>query len=157
MRLQALILAVAASTSGAVTAANLEVAVSQGAQEPIKYTYLLTSEWQTLDLRDSGRYTVAIKDKARGKEICREAEYRTGMVMKLRRIDDAAPGQYKVEVVGQVSSLKGIEKKEQLGCGVNMQPLIENAAFSDPSLLEPGKPKVLVVDGTTTLLLTVKE
>ena len=157
MRLQALIMAIAATASCIVSAANLEVAVSQGSQEPIKFTYPLTSERQTLDLRDSGRYMVAIKDKARGKEICREAEYRTGMVMNFRLVEDATPDLYKVEVVGQVSSLKGMEKKEQLGCGVNMQPLIENAAFSDTSVIQAGKPKVLVVDGTTTLLLTVKE
>ena len=79
------------------------------------------------------------------------------MVMTLRRVESEDPDSYKVEVVGQVSNLKGIESKEQLGCGVNMQPVIENAAFSDTSVLVAGKPKVLVVDGKTTLLLTVKE
>jgi xanthine dehydrogenase iron-sulfur cluster and FAD-binding subunit A len=154
MRFQALILGFLAGTANA---ASLEVAVSEGGNEPLKFSYPLTNVRQTLDLRDSGRYTVAIKDKARGKEICREAEYRTGMVMTLRRVDSEDPGSYKVEVVGQVSSLKAIERKEQLGCGVNMQPVIENAAFSDTSVLLPGKPKVMVVDGKTTLLLTVKE
>jgi len=38
-----------------------------------------------------------------------------------------------------------------------MVPLIENAAFSDTSMIEVGKPKVMVIDGKTTLLLTVKE
>jgi xanthine dehydrogenase iron-sulfur cluster and FAD-binding subunit A len=154
MRLQAIFLSFVAGTANA---ASLEVAVSQGGNEPQKFSYPLTSERQTLDLRDSGRYTVAIKDKTRGKEICREAEYRTGMVMTLRRVDGDDPDSYKVEVVGQVSNLKALDRREQLACGVNMQPVIENAAFSDTSVLVAGKPKVLVVDGKTTLLLTVKE
>jgi hypothetical protein len=154
MRYQALFLLFAAS---AANAATLEVAVSQGTHEPEHYTYQLSDVRQTLDLRDSARYTVAVLDKVRGKEICREAEYRTGMVMTLRQVEDAGPGQYKIEVVGQVSNLKGIDEKAKLDCGVNMQPIIDNTAFSDTSVIVAGRPKVLVVDGKTTLLLTVKE
>jgi len=142
---------------GSANAATLEVAVSQGSQEPESYTYQLSDERQTLDLRESARYTVAVQDKARKKDICREAEYRTGMVMTLRQVEEAGEGQYKVEVVGQVSNLKSIEEKGALSCGPNMVPLIENAAFSDTSMIEVGKPKVMVIDGKTTLLLTVKE
>jgi len=142
---------------GSANAATLEVAVSQGSQEPESYTYQLSDERQTLDLRESARYTVAVQDKARKKDICREAEYRTGMVMTLRQVEEAGEGQYKVEVVGQVSNLKSIEEKGALSCGANMVPLIENAAFSDTSMIEVGKPKVMVIDGKTTLLLTVKE
>jgi hypothetical protein len=142
---------------GSVNAATLSVAVSQGSHEPVSYQYQLNDRPQTLDLRDSGRYTVAIQDQTRKKEICREAEYRTGMVMTLRQIEKPADGQYKIEVVGQVSNLKSIEEKGQLDCGVNMVPIIENTAFSDTSVIEVGKPKVMVVDGKTTLLLTIRQ
>jgi len=74
---------------GSANAATLEVAVSQGSQEPESYTYQLSDERQTLDLRESARYTVAVQDKARKKDICREAEYRTGMVMTLRQVEEA--------------------------------------------------------------------
>lgn len=140
-----------------VNAATLDVAVSQGTHEPITYQYQLTDQRQTLDLRDSGRYTVAVRDVARKKDICREAEYRTGLVMTMRQVERPEKGQFKVEVVGQVSTLKALQEGAHLECGVNIQPLIENAAFSDTSVIELGKPKVLVIDGKTTLLLTVKE
>lgn len=140
-----------------VNAATLEVAVSQGTHEPTTYQYQLTDKRQTLDLRDSGRYTIAVHDAARKKDICREAEYRTGLVMNMRQVERPEKGQYKVEVVGQVSTLKALQEGVHLDCGVNMQPIIENAAFSDTSVIELGKPKVLVIDGKTTLLLTVKE
>lgn len=142
---------------GTVNAATLEIAVSHGSHEPESYSYQLSDQRQTLDLRESTRYTVAVQDKSRKKDICREAEYRTGMVMTLRQVEMAGEGQYKVEVVGQVSNLKSLEEKGELSCGVNMVPLIENAAFSDTSLIEVGKPKVMVVDGKTTLILTVKD
>lgn len=142
---------------GSANAATLEVEVSQGSHESERYTYRLTDERQTLDLRESGRYTVAIQDKVRKKEICREAEYRTGIMMTLRQVELPVDGKYRVEVVGQVSSLKNLEEKERLDCGTNMVPVIDNAAFSDTSLIEVGRPKAMVVDGKTTLLLTVKE
>lgn len=154
MRYQVLCLLFAA---GSANAATLEVEVSQGSHESERYTYQLTDERQTLDLRESGRYTVAVQDKMRKKEICREAEYRTGIMMTLRQVEKPADGKYRVEVVGQLSSLKSLEEKERLGCGTNMVPVIENAAFSDTSLIEVGRPKAMVVDGKTTLLLTVKE
>lgn len=142
---------------GSVNAATLDVAVSQGTHEPTNYQYQLTDQRQTLDLRDSGRYTVAVHDAARKKDICREAEYRTGLVMTMRQVEQPAKGQFKVEVVGQVSTLKSLQEGSHLECGINIQPIIENAAFSDTSVIEIGKPKVLVIDGKTTLLLTVKE
>lgn len=154
MRYQALCLLFAVGTANAAT---LEVEVSQGRHESERYTYQLTDERQTLDLRESGRYTVALQDKARKKEICREAEYRTGIMMTLRQVEKPADGKYLVEVVGQVSSLKSLEEKGRLGCGANMIPVIDNAAFSDTSLIEVGRPKAMVVDGKTTLLLTIKE
>lgn len=154
MRYQALLLLIAV---GSANAATLEVAVSQGSDEPESYTYQLNGERQTLDLRDSGRYTVAVEDKPRKKDICREAEYRTGMVMTIRDVEKPAKGQYKIELVGQLSNLKALEEKGKLDCGVNMVPVIENSAFSDTSVIEVGKPKAMVVDGKTTLLLTIKE
>ncbi|MPQ69254.1 hypothetical protein [Pseudomonas sp. MWU12-2323] len=154
MRYQALLLLFAV---GSANAATLEVAVSQGSNEPKSYTYQLNGESQTLDLRDSTRYTVAVEDKVRKKDICREAEYRTGMVMTIRDVEKPAKGQYKIELVGQLSNLKALEEKGKLDCGVNMVPIIENSAFSDSSVIEEGKTKVLVVDEKTTLLLTIKE
>lgn len=142
---------------GSVNAATLDVAVSQGTQEPARYSYQLNDDRHTLDLRDSERYTVAVRDKVRKKDICREAEYRTGMVVNLRKVDQPDPGQYMVEVVGQVSSLQSLEQGEALSCGTNMVPHIDNRAFSDTSVIQAGKPKVIVVDGKTTLLLTVTE
>ncbi|MFL1449311.1 hypothetical protein ACI77O_13020 [Pseudomonas tritici] len=154
MRYQTLILLLAA---GSANAATLEVSVSQGSSQAERYSYNLSAERQTLDLREPGRYTIAVHDKARKKDICREAEYRTGMVMTLREVAKPAPGQYQVEVVGQVSNLKSIEEKERVSCGTNMVPVITNSAFSDTSLIEVGKPKAMVVDGQTTLVLTIKE
>lgn len=142
---------------GTANAATLDIAVSQGSHEPVTYQYKLSDQRQTLDLRDSNRYTVAVQDKARNKDICREAEYRTGMVMTMRQVENPAAGQYKVEVVGQVSTLKNLEQKGRLDCGVNQLPVIDNAAFSDTSIIEVGKPKVMVVDGKTTVLMTLKE
>lgn len=154
MRYQALCLLFAVGTANATT---LEVEVSQGSHESERYTYQLTDERQTLDLRESGRYTVAVQDKVRKKEICREAEYRTGIMMTLRQVEKPADGKYRVEVIGQVSNLKSLDEKEHLACGTNMVPVIENTAFSDTSLIEVGRPKAMVVDGKTALLLTVKE
>ncbi|KQW19981.1 MULTISPECIES: hypothetical protein [Pseudomonas] len=154
MRKLALCLLIGVSSANAAT---LDIAVSQGSHEPVTYQYQLSDQRQTLDLRDANRYTVAVQDKARKKDICREAEYRTGMVMTLRQVEKPADGQYKVEVVGQVSTLKALEEKGRLDCGVNVLPVIDNAAFSDTSIIEVGKPKVMVVDGKTTVLMTVKE
>lgn len=154
MRYKALLLLLAA---GSANAATLEVSVSQGSHQTERYTYTLNAERQTLDLRESNRYTVAVQDKVRKKEICREAEYRTGMVMTLREVERPGAGQYKIEVIGQVSSLQSVEEKERLSCGTNMAPVIANSAFSDTSVIEVGKPKAMVVDGNTTLVITVKE
>jgi hypothetical protein len=154
MRYSALFLLLAA---GSTNAASLEISVSQGNHEPEFFTYNLTDQPQTLDLRESERYTVAMKDIVRGKEICREAEFRSGMIISLRLVDKPADGQYKVEVIGQISNLKSIDEKERLSCGVNQVPVIENLAFSDTLLVEASKTKVMVVDGTTTLLLTIKD
>jgi hypothetical protein len=154
MRYPALLLLFAV---GSANAATLEVVVSRGSYEPESYTYQLKGEPQTLDLRESDRYTVAVEDKSRKKDICREAEFRTGLVMTLRDVDKPATGQYKIEFVGQVSHLKSLEEKGRLDCGANMVPVIENSAFSDTSVIEVGKQRVMVVDEKTTLLLTVKE
>lgn len=154
MRYQLLCLLFAVGTANAAT---LEVEVSQGSHVSERFTYQLTDQRQTLDLRESGRYPVAIHDKARKKDICREAEYRTGIMMTLRQVEKPADGKYLVEVVGQVSKLNALEEKGRLDCGANVVPVIENAAFSDTSLIEVGRPKVMVVDGKTTLLLTVKD
>jgi hypothetical protein len=154
MRYKALLLLCAVGTANAAT---LEVVVSRGSYEPETYTYHLNGEQQTLDLRESDRYPVAIEDKSRKKDICREAEYRTGMVMAFRDVEKPAAGQYKIEVVGQVSHLKALEEKGRLGCGPNMVPVIDNTAFSDTSLIEVGRQRVMVVDEKTTMLMTVKE
>lgn len=154
MRYQALLLLLAV---GSANAATLEVAVSQGTEKPMLYTYQLTGERQTLDLRDSDRYTVAIHDSARKKDICRDAEYRTGMVMNLRDVEKPENGKYKIEIVGQVSHLKSITVQGTLDCGSNMVPVIENTAFSDTSVITVGQQKAMVVDGKTTLLLNIKE
>lgn len=154
MRYQVLILLMAASNAHAAT---LEVAVSHDSYDLERYTYQLNGNRQTLDLRDSDRYRVAFKDTATNKMICRDAEYRTGLTMTLRDVEKQEDGRYKIEVIGQVSNLKSMQSQGKLDCGENMVPVIENRAFSDTSVLDVGRPKVMVIDGKTTMILTVKE
>lgn len=142
--------------AGGAQAATLEVNVTQGGSEPKAYTYKLSDQRQALDLREPTRYTLAVHDKARGKDICREAEYKTGMLVTLKQLEKMGEGQYKIEVVGQSSTLKTVEEGVKLSCGTNERPIIENTGFSDTSVLDVTRPKVLVIDGKTTLILTVK-
>lgn len=142
--------------AGATNATTLEIAVTEGRSEPQRFSYNLSSDRQTLDLRDSHRYTAAVKDVARKKEICREAEYRTGMLMTLREVEKVSDTQFKIEIIGQTSTLKSLAKGDQLSCGLNQIPDIENRAFSDTSVLEMDRTKAVVVDGKTTLLLTIR-
>lgn len=154
MRYTAFLLLLASLSANAAT---LEVSVAEGNQKPQKYTYTLNGERQRLDLRESHRYNVAFQDKASRKEICREAEYRTGLVVALRDVEKVGETQYKMEVIGQLTNLDGIVNGEAISCGVNQSPSLSNRAFSDTSVLEVNKTKVLVVDRTTTLLLTIKD
>lgn len=146
---------IAVLAAGAANAATLDLTIAQGAAEPLRFSYDLNGERQTLDLRDSYRYNVAVKDERRNKEICREAEYRTGLVMTLRDLEQDAEGRYVVELVGQISNLKTIKNGPIFSCGVNQDPVLQNRAFSDTSALEAGRTKVLVIDGKTTVLMTV--
>tara|TARA_R110002124_G_scaffold128157_10_gene288637 strand:+ start:10694 stop:11158 length:465 start_codon:yes stop_codon:yes gene_type:complete len=154
MRYLLLTLLLAASASNA---AHLELTVSEGQTQPTTYTYPLSGDLQSLDLRSDHRYDVAIKDDVRNKEICREADYRTGMMLSLRYVDPSPEGKYQIEILGQISSLSSIDVDATLSCGVNQTPTLEYLAFSETSILEIDKTKVLVIDGQTTLLLTIKE
>lgn len=154
MRYTFLILMLAAGTA---SAAQLDIAVSEGAMKPQTYSYSLSGESQTLDLRDSNRYNVAFLDKGRGKEICRQAEYRTGTMLSMRELEHEEDESYKVEIIGQISKLLFMDEGVQLACGVNQAPKLEIRAFSETTELQADRTKVLVIDGTTTLLLTIKE
>lgn len=154
MRFLAIFLLCATS---AVNAATLEVSVTEANQLPEKFYFDLGEERQTLDLRGSERYTAAFKDARTGSEICRDAEYRTGMMMTLRNLDMTEENHYQIEIIGQLTTLGNLEKGETLACGTNEIPVLSNKAFSDTSVLEVGKTKVLIVDRQTTMLMTVKE
>jgi len=154
MRYPALLFLLAASSTHA---AMLEISVTEGGRAPEKFVYELNGERQSLDLRDSHRYSAAFKDKTTNREICREAEYRTGMMMALRDVEKVSGSQYKIEIVGQLSTLEDMEVGEALTCGVNQIPSLVNRAFSDTSVLEIDKTKIMVVDRNVTLLLTIRE
>lgn len=142
---------------GSVSAATLDVTVTEKHAKPVRYSFALDGTKHKLDLRDAARYTVAVKDEVRNKEICREAEYRTGLLLSLNDISTRSTGEYVVEVIGQISDLSSLETTGRLSCGANQKPLINHRAFSDTSSIEPGKSKVLVIDGNTTLLLSINE
>ncbi len=55
-----------------------------------------------LDIRDSHRYHAAFVDPATKREICRDGEYKTGLVLKLRSLPIEGTEQ-PIEVLGMVS------------------------------------------------------
>ena len=154
MRIAAFCLMLACGTASAAT---LEVTVTEKLSSPVKYSYELNGTKHKLDLRDAHRYQVAVHDEVRKKDICRDAEYRTGLMMTFNDVNTRSTQEYIIEVVGQISSLDEVEITDRLACGPNQAPKLVHRAFSDTSAIKPGKSKVIVIDGDTTLLLSVTD
>lgn len=168
-------------------AATLEVSIADTNGSHERFMYSLDGKRQTLDLRDSNEYMAAFIDPATRKEICTTGEYRTGLMLTLKSLPpvlrevvpvvdpnapqdlssddmpaptfepDPAAAPFNLEVIGQVSNLAALESKGSFGCGVNQKPILENRSFSETVPMFPNRTKAVVVDGTTTLMLTVRE
>lgn len=135
----------------------VEVSVSQGSSQ-IYHSYTELSDGRhSIDLRDSVPYQVAVKDKVRNRDICRDSDYRPGLFLTFRDTGEGTEGAYSMEVIGQVSSLKSMTPGETLSCGQNTVVEMETKAFSDTSQIQVGKPKVIVIDNSWTVLVTINE
>ena len=144
------------SVSASVQAATLDISVAQGGSQIQEFSLDLSEERQSLDLRESHRYSVAVSDKTRGKDICREAEYLTGLMLTFKNLEATDQGLSLVEVVGQQSIVEDLATTEVLSCGANQSPVIQTRAFSTTTTVEEGRPRAIVIDGDTTLLLSLK-
>lgn len=153
MRLTALALFFAACTANA---ASLEVSVTQADSAPEKFSYHLNGSKQVLDLRESKTFNAAFKDKA-GRDLCRPGLYRTGMIMTMQDVEKVSDNDYKIEIVGQVTTLNGMKSGTKLSCGTNEEPQLNSRAFSDTTVLTVDRTKALVIDKSTTLLITLKD
>ncbi|WGK63406.1 hypothetical protein QAO71_17850 (plasmid) [Halopseudomonas sp. SMJS2] len=149
---------VAALMSGyAYAVPVVEVSVSQG-DSHIYHSYTeLTAGRHSIDLRDAIPYQIAVKDQVRNRDICRESDYRPGLFLTFRDTGEGTDGSYNMEVIGQVSSLKSMTPGEILSCGQNTVVEMETKAFSDTSQIQVGKPKVIVIDNSWTVLVTINE
>lgn len=152
MRWIALMLCLSPLAVNAATT-ELSVSVASGNKEPSIYNYPIDGTKHALDLRDGHRYTAAFKDPATKRVICREAEYKTGLMLTLRSLPKAADGSQPIEIIGQVSSLNGIKSGEKFQCGVNQEVSMSSKAFSDTVQVEPNRTKAVVIDGTYTVML----
>lgn len=141
--------------SGPAVASQAQVTVIHGSNEPEVFTVQLNGKSQDLDLRESHRYHAAFVDPATKREICRDGEYKTGLVLKLRSLPiegDLQP----VEVVGMVSSLESIKDGVAIKCGTNQEVALSNKSLSDTIRLAPNKTKPMVVDGKWTILIRMQ-
>jgi hypothetical protein len=135
----------------------VDVSISKGDTHAYRTHYDLTPARHSIDLRDSHPYHVAVRDKVRGRDICRESDYRTGLHLTFRDTGEGTEAAYSMEVIGQVSSLGSITPGETLSCGQNSEVLMNNKAFSDTFQIQPGTPKAIVIDNTWTVFFTIKE
>lgn len=135
---------------------ELQVSVASGSEEPQAYNYAMDGTKYQLDMRDSHRYQAAFKDAATKRDVCREGEYKTGLLLSLRTLPKTADGSQPVEVVGQVSNLEGVTDGQKLACGANQVVKMKNTAFSDTVQVEPNRTKVVVIDGKYTVMLKVR-
>lgn len=143
-------LAVNAATNG------LRVSVASDRAEPVSYQYPLDDDKQNLDLRASHRYDAAFKDPVTNREVCREGEYKTGLLLTLRSLPKTEDGKQPVEVIGQVSTLDGVKPGITLKCGTNQEVSISTKAFSDTIMVEKNRTKVVVIDGTYTVMVKIR-
>jgi len=155
MRLPALLL-LSLPLSAHAAPAQLVVSVASGAHETVTYSYPLETVKQELDLRESARYDVALKDKATGRDVCREAQYKTGLLLTLRPLTDSAADAHSVEVVGQVSELTSLTDGSALSCGKNQEISLAHRAFSDTVVVEQNRTKAIVIDGEHTVFLKIQ-
>ncbi|KIL03100.1 hypothetical protein EGJ28_21260 [Stutzerimonas xanthomarina] len=136
--------------------AQLVVSVASGAHETVTYRYPLEAVKQELDLRESARYDVALKDKATGRDVCREAQYKTGLLLTLRPLAANGSGSQSVEVVGQVSELASLTDGAKLSCGTNQEISLAHRAFSDTVVVEQNRSRAIVIDGQHTVILKMQ-
>jgi hypothetical protein len=148
-------LALCVSTISA-QAQTLDVSVIHGVNEPVKYTFPLTEHREQIDLRESHNYHAAFTDPSTKKDICREGVYQTGLLLTLRPIDKPVDGEVSVEIIGQISSLSDLKEENKLSCGTNFKPILANAPFSDTVRVSANKKKVVVIDNTYTVIVTLR-
>lgn len=155
MRWIAMLLCLSPLVAQAATS-ELSVSVISGKDEPAIYNFPLDGEKHELDLRDSHSRAAAFKDEVTKREICRGAEYKTGLLLTLRSLPQAEDGTNQVELIGQVSTLKGIKDGQQLKCGTNQEVSISNEAFSETILVQGERTKAVVIDGKYTVMVKVR-
>ncbi|MCT8162814.1 hypothetical protein IYR97_25885 (plasmid) [Pseudomonas fulva] len=136
-------------------APELQVSVASGSEVPQAFKYAIDGAKYDLDLRDSHRYQAAFKDTATKRDVCREGEYKTGLLLTLRSLPKTGDGAQPVEIIGQVSKLDGVTDGQRFSCGSNQVVKMSNQAFSDTVQVEPNRTKVVVIDGKYTVILKV--
>ncbi|HHH9441210.1 TPA: hypothetical protein ACP32N_003147 [Pseudomonas aeruginosa] len=141
--------------SGAAAANQAEVSVIVGRNEPVVFNVPLDGELHAMDLRDSHSYSAAFTDPATKREICRDGEYKTGLVLSLRSLPNEGDDQ-PLEVVGMVTTLTSITNGAALKCGINQEVKLANRSLSEMLRLVPNKTKPMVIDGKWTVLVRLK-
>lgn len=131
----------------------LQVSVVSGSDTPQEYNLPLTEHNNQIDLRERHRYHVAAKDLVRKRDVCREDEYKTGLLLSIRPLGKSEDNSQPVEVVGQVSSIVSVADGQKLACGVNQVVKMKHQAFSDTVQVQPGRTKMVVIDGKYTVML----
>jgi hypothetical protein len=155
MRWIALMLCLSPLAANAATN-ELIVSVVAGSQAPTSFKYPLDGDKHELDMRVSHRYDAAFKDTATNRDVCREGMYKTGLLLTLRSLPKDESGNQQVEVIGQVSTLDGVNPGLKLKCGTNQEVMLSNKAFSDTVRIEKNRTKVVVIDGTYTVMVKVE-
>lgn len=141
--------------SGAAAASQAQVSVIVGTNEPESFLVPLDGQIHEMDLRDAHRYSAAFVDPATKREICRDGEYKTGLVLKMRSLPNEGAEQ-PLEVVGMVTTLSSITNGAALKCGTNQEVNLANRSLSEMLRLAPNKTKPMVIDGKWTVLIKLQ-
>jgi hypothetical protein len=160
MRYTPILLALLALSAQAAQAMpQLSVTVIHGTAEPKKFTYELNEQRREIDMRASFPYSAAFRDPITKKDICRDGEYKTGLMFTARYVPsakkDGADVLYPIELIGQISDLKDSKPGIELSCGRNTEIEMVNRAMSDTVFVKPNRPKGVVIDNNWTIFLNV--
>jgi hypothetical protein len=161
MRYTPILLASLALTAQAAQAApELNISVIHGQAEPSTYRFDLNEQRREIDIRERHRYNAAFHVPKTNEDICRDGEYKTGLMFTAKYVpsakDNTADVQYPIELIGQISSLKDSKPGIELSCGRNTEIEMINRAVSDTVFVKPNRPKGVVIDNDWTIILTVK-
>lgn len=138
---------------------DLYVTVIHGNDEPLKYHYELNEQRREIDIRKVHRYDAAFRVPKTKEEICRQGEYKTGLMFTARYVPsakkDGADVLYPIEIIGQISNLKDSKPGLELSCGRNTEIEMDSRGISDTVFVKPNRQKGVVIDNNWTIFLTV--